>query len=311
LPIAPKQPADDIVVSATLEHVHRSQWDFLPPTMRVLLVTSPDDAGRWLVEALVNDTATHIDVFQTVGVAEALTRLREETFDAVLVFHQPQELNALALLEGLRTSGQGEQPVIVLGSRAETEMAPLCFEAGADDYACVDSTTTRCLIWMIGRAIERHQLLRENKRLHHDRKRRLEQEHREAGQLLDQQRTLISDLERLRDGSPEVENEESAIEAAALAAFPQPVVRHYRELLRAYIVMGTGNLAAELERLVQALTASEMTAQQAMQLHLGVLEETVRDLGGRSARHVVARADLLVLEVMVHLAEGYRRRTTC
>ncbi len=43
-----------------------------------------------------------------------------------------------------------------------------------------------------------------------------------------------------------------------------------------------------------------------MQLHLQVLEETVRGLGTRSARHVMSRADLLVLEVMVHLTEDYR-----
>ncbi len=36
--------------------------------------------------------------------------------------------------------------------------------------------------------------------------------------------------------------------------------------------------------------------------------ELIRGLGTRSARHVVTRADLLALEVMVHLCEGYRER---
>jgi len=45
-----------------------------------------------------------------------------------------------------------------------------------------------------------------------------------------------------------------------------------------------------------------------MNLHLHVLEELVRGLGSRSTRHVMTRADLLALEVMVHLAEGYRQR---
>jgi hypothetical protein len=45
-----------------------------------------------------------------------------------------------------------------------------------------------------------------------------------------------------------------------------------------------------------------------MLLHLKVLEELIHGLGSRSARHVMSRADLLVLEVMVHLAEGYRSR---
>jgi hypothetical protein len=45
-----------------------------------------------------------------------------------------------------------------------------------------------------------------------------------------------------------------------------------------------------------------------MQLHVHVLEELVGSLGNRSARHVMTRADLLVLEIMAHLADGYRRR---
>jgi hypothetical protein len=39
-----------------------------------------------------------------------------------------------------------------------------------------------------------------------------------------------------------------------------------------------------------------------------VLESLIGSLGSRSARHVMNRADLLVVEVMAHLADGYRRR---
>jgi hypothetical protein len=45
-----------------------------------------------------------------------------------------------------------------------------------------------------------------------------------------------------------------------------------------------------------------------MLLHLHVLEEMVRGLGSRSARHVMNRADMLVLEVMINLAQNYRER---
>ena len=44
-----------------------------------------------------------------------------------------------------------------------------------------------------------------------------------------------------------------------------------------------------------------------MCLHLTVVEEMVRDLGNRSARHVMNRANLLALEMMMNLAAGYRR----
>ena len=86
------------------------------------------------------------------------------------------------------------------------------------------------------------------------------------------------------------------------------LVEHYREMLRTYVIMGTGNLSHEMSHLSELLVGAEVTARETMQLHVQVLEELVRGLGNRSARHVMNRADLLVLEVLVHLSEGYRRR---
>jgi hypothetical protein len=56
------------------------------------------------------------------------------------------------------------------------------------------------------------------------------------------------------------------------------------------------------------LVVAGLTARQTMQLHLEVLGELVHGLGARSTRHVMTRADLLALELLRHLAEGYRRR---
>jgi len=60
--------------------------------------------------------------------------------------------------------------------------------------------------------------------------------------------------------------------------------------------------------LAELLAASNVSAQRTLALHVRVLEELVQGLGNRSARHVINRADLLVLEVMGHLADGYRQR---
>jgi hypothetical protein len=89
---------------------------------------------------------------------------------------------------------------------------------------------------------------------------------------------------------------------------PEKLVAHYSELLRAYVVMGSGNLTAEMNTLADLLVNAGVTPHQTMLLHLEVLEQLIHGLGSRSARHVMSRADLLVLEVMVHLAEGYRSR---
>ena len=74
---------------------------------------------------------------------------------------------------------------------------------------------------------------------------------------------------------------------------PERLVAHYREMLRAYVVMGAGNLAEEMVDLAGMLTEADVSAQRAMQLHVHVLEELIGSLGNRSARHVMTRADLL------------------
>ena len=70
-------------------------------------------------------------------------------------------------------------------------MAALCFEAGADGYVCVHTTTTRNLVWVVARAVQRHQLVRENHRLTLAEETRLQREHDEAACVLEQQRALL------------------------------------------------------------------------------------------------------------------------
>ncbi len=48
--------------------------------------------------------------------------------------------------------------------------------------------------------------------------------------------------------------------------------------------MGSGNLLAEMADLAELLATGGVTAPQAIQLHVEVLEELVRGLGNRSAR---------------------------
>ena len=290
-------------------------WGDLPPRMRVLLISGPQRAGDWLANALAKDRACEIQLEQAAGAAAGLARLRDEPFDAVIISHEPGQLDALDLIEGVRAGSSEQMPVIVLGGEPEQEMAALAFEAGADVYACIHTTTTRTFIWRLARARQWHQLVHENRQLVQQQRHRLKQEHDEAGRLLKQQRALIDDLEQLRGAAGSGNADDSGMPPGLPSSDrdgPLPVsdslVAHYRELLRTYVVMGTGNLTAEMERLAGVLVAAGVTAQQAMELHLCVLEEMVEGLGTRSARHVMNRADLLALEVMMHLAEGYRQR---
>lgn len=293
----------------------KAPWGSMPPRMRVLYITTRERTGAWLAESFASDSVSQVTLEEAVGVSAGVARLREEVFDAVLLSHDAACLDALEFLEGLRAA-DADEPVVVLGMESEQELAAICYEVGADAYLCVNTATTRTLIWTIARAVERRQLIRENRRLSQAERQRWQQEHAETQRLLEQQRTLVRDLEALgRDeadldvGQPAAEMPPARSAAdLALPHLPPQLQAHYRELLRAYVIMGSGNLAAEMSTLAELLVNAGVTARQAMQLHLLAAEELVRGLGNRSTRHVLIRSDLLVLEVMMHLAEGYRAR---
>ncbi len=271
-----------------------SAWKSIPPRMRVLYITSRTRTGGWLAESFANERGADIELQEALGSAAGLVRLRDEAYDAVLVSHEPGELDAMDLIRGYRAGG-ADEPIVVLGIPSEQEMAALCFEAGADGYVCANTTTTQNMVWIVARAVQRHRLIRENNHLNEAERQRLGRERDEAEKLLGQQRTLIANVESIhRAGSP--------------LELPGELVHVYRELLRTYVIMGSGNLAGELLRLAEMLATAGVSARQAMQLHLHVLEELVHGLGARSTRHVMTRADLLVLEIMIYLGEGYRGR---
>ncbi len=306
----------------------------LPARMHVLHIANQHGLGDWLADAFLADSASEVQLAKAIGTSAGLSRLRHDVYDAILICHQPGELDALDTVEGIRAA-HPDVAIVVLGAQSEQEMAALCYEVDADAYVCVHTATTRALIWQIARAIERHQLLAENRKLHQAEQHRLQSEHQEVERLLDQQRGLIADLAAIERG---VETRQAdtpgdtatnaratnPADCANLAApppahsgrrrerdsgeLPDRLVAHYRELLRTHVIMGSGQLTEEMNKLADLLATAEVTARQAMWLHLRVLEELIRGLGNRSARHVMNRADLLVVDVLVHLTERYRQR---
>lgn len=265
----------------------------LPSQVRILVITNRRRTGGWLVDALVEEYADIFSIIETVGSVAGLSRLRDEIFDAVIISHAPGEMEATALIEGCRGSGC-EEPIIVLGQESEQELAIPCYTAGAEAYICAHTATTMGLLWVIGRAVRNHQLVRENRRLQIADQKRLQLEQEEATQLLREQRELLGLSE---------EDAENAI--------PETLMEHYAELLRTYIIMGAGTLGEELKHLADLLASARMGAKRTMQLHLTVLESLILGLGSRSSRHAMTRADLLLVEVLVYLTEEYRKRYYC
>jgi DNA-binding NarL/FixJ family response regulator len=275
----------------------------MPGRLKVLYIATPSRTGAWLAEAFAADSAAEILLEEAAGQTEGMERLREELFDAILVSHEPGEVDALDLIEGYRAGG-AEEPIVVLGTPSESEMAVLCYEVGADGYVCVHSGTTRNLIWVVARAVQQHLLVHENRRFHHLEQTRQQREQDEARRLLQEQRAAI---EEFRPGRMRHGGRPPLLSADPAPALPPELTAHYRELLRIYVIMGSGNLADELRRLAALLVAAGITARQTAQMHLDVVAEMIAGLGARSSRHILTRADLLILEVMMHLGETYRQ----
>ena len=289
----------------------------LPSRVKLLVVSPLDGADGWLADALGADSATRIELHEARDEASAVVRLRDEVFDAVLAVHRPPEQDAFAFVEGLRVGG-GLQPVVVLGETPSNEADALAYEAGADEYCSIGESSLRGLLWKIGKAIERSRLVRENRRLLQADRQRLQHEHHETENLLKRQRALLADIEVLRQEDGGAAPSEAGPLGARLREaasgepkqepLPTAIAERYDEILRAYVMMGSGRLAEELAEVAHELIDVGSSARQAIGLHLEVLERLVEGLGNRSARHVMNRADLLVVEVLGLLADGYRRR---
>jgi len=100
-------------------------WGCLPGRLRVLYVGGPVRGSNWLRGALAADSATNIVLDEAVTASEGIAQLRDHNYDAVLIYHEPGGIDALALIEALRAGGC-EDALLVLGDASDDELAPLC-----------------------------------------------------------------------------------------------------------------------------------------------------------------------------------------
>jgi hypothetical protein len=256
---------------------------------------------------------------------EALGLTREEGFDCLLVAaHETRDdlsvRSLVAFLQALRAGGHDEGSLLVAAGLSDAEWADLL---QVDCEVVVTSRSWECpvVVPAILRAARRARLVRENNRLANVQRRNLLRERDEAVQLITQQWRMIEELQTLSSsvvgadaGHEAVMSSGDRLDAArppGVADRVPPDVRpYYHELLRIYVIMGSGSLGTEIAGLADRLAAAELTPREVLELHLERVESLVGKLGRRSARHVLARADLLALEVMMHLGECYQRRTS-
>jgi DNA-binding NarL/FixJ family response regulator len=286
----------------------------LPTRLRLLCVGSVEPS--WVSLTLQLDALGCVEPnFKWVSTAnEALALLRDESFDCLLVRvnsgRQGPADDPLALARGIRAGGCAD-PIVIVAVATDDETWAEALRLNVDLLVTAKGWESSALVPAIQRAVERGRTLHEIDRLTAADRRRLVRERDEAEYLLNQQRQILAALKKLGDAAPAAGDDPSAATGRG-ASDPWSISPefdgYYQELLRTYVIMGSGNLAAEIVKVADVLSLAGLSPREVLDLHLARVERLVRGLGNRSTRHVMARADLLALELMIHLGEGYQRQ---
>lgn len=274
----------------------------IPRSMRALYISDSNRTASWLADAFASERSVQVELHEVSGASEGLNALRQSVYDVVIVCHAPGELDAPDFIAAYRSSGI-YAAAIVVGFDDDAELKSRCYQVGADDYLCVFSTTVRNLLWSMARAIRRFRLEEENSRLVKEKKQLVTREKEEATEMLLEQRSMSEVMNAYY---------KSSSESTALSVPPQSkrlFLQAYQEILRSYIVMGAGSLTKQLHEIAVLFSQNNISAREAMAIHLECVGSLIESNSGRSSRHVIARADELIIELLLHLSEQYQQKS--
>jgi hypothetical protein len=300
-------------VPATPSDVNE-QRGVLPAQFRLLCVSV--DEPSWTVLALLLDKhGCHEPQFRWCETgAQALSLLREETFDCLVVHDAAPTPGAtsrgLAVVPFLQAvaAGGSVEPVLVVTPRANDDW--LLQLAGFDCEVLVaeQGWQSHALPVWISRTVERSHVARENQRLSNADRRRHVRERDETEQLIEQQRQIINAALRSSAFIDSPADDPASAEDVS-ERLPEQVITYYQELLRTYVMMGSGSLTDEIRKLAQLFVVAGITPRAVLRVHLERVESLIRGLGSRSSRHVMVRADILAMELMIQVGECYREKS--
>jgi DNA-binding response OmpR family regulator len=122
-----------------------------------ILVVDDDDGVRTLLEKLLIECGY---IVTAVGLAkECLEKLRESTFDLILLDHGLPDMDGLLLLQLVYSHTGVSQPIIYLTGMADAATKAKAFEIGVDDYVTKPFNPTD----LLARVAEQIQLSDERK----------------------------------------------------------------------------------------------------------------------------------------------------
>lgn len=289
----------------------------IPPRFRLLFVS--EQRPEWVGFALRLDAIGCAEprLEWASSAEETLKQLRNNSYDCLLIqVDDASRTTRRELLQAIRVSGCDE-PIVLVSAIPDDYLALAACEFGAELLVSNSGWDSPALLSFVKRALQGQQLQEAHHRLEVENHRRLVRERDEAERLLNQQRSMVEELQTLvYPGELDLPADEEPPEKGVLeesgqeGQIPADIPEYYHELLRTYVIMGSGSLKEEILQIAELLAAARLTSRQVLEFHLQCVESIVRGLGNRSSRHVMSRADLLALEMMVHLGECYQKKLT-
>lgn len=253
---------------------------------------------NWLVR-LQTELDGDLRITWSASFSEALQSLRETVYSGIVIGDMPFAPTAVAhpaeeFVRALRATGDGTPVVVLLPLPHDEQVATLL------QWGCEVSVTPR--LWdspalprMIATSIQRAHERRELEHLRAVHQRRLAREQTDAATLMQLQQQSLHRLVAEPD-EPLTTGTRPTVTAEVAA---------YAALLRNYLVSPAESLAAEIAGMVEALRRASFGPQAVRNLHVAQLDELLAGLGGRASRQVLARANLLALDVITQLGERY------
>ncbi len=295
----------------------------LPMHMRVLCLSAVEPS--WISLTLQLDAAGCLEPkFRwTSDATDALTLLGQQSFDCIVLFASeaacPLRDGMLKLMRAIRVSGCDDALILIVPEADDQDWVDLV-DLNCEILVTRNGTESPALVPAMRRALGLVEAFRENARLAAANQRRLIREREEAAHLLDQQRQMICELAIDGRSHRDVAGDTSdcGFERSAdttdlplhdRVCLSREVSEYYQELLRTYVIMGSGSLGTEFAKLAELLAVAGLSTAETLELHLERVEQLVNGLGSRSTRHVMSRADLMALELLVHLGQWYRLKS--
>jgi hypothetical protein len=270
--------------------------------MRLLCLDPQEPSWTGLAMTLESQLERPLRLRWCDNPALAISLLRSEQFDCIVIACLDRDHGywtrnpASKVVQAIRSIGC-DDPILVLISDAwEQELNPLA-ELDCEVMSPAKGWETSSLAtWML-RAIRRQETHCEHQKLSTGDSRRRNWERGESLSQLQQQREIAA---RFLENRPTADGE--ITEPRPRNSIPERVRDYYLELLRTYVIMGTGNLSADLAHLSQGLAQAGVTLPEAFDLHLDCLARLIDGLGLQSLRHIVTRANLLSVEFLLNMS---------